>query len=136
MDTHLDPTSIALLNLLTEKQKDYALTLYANREKKVSTAYILWVVFGVYYFYLGHPVKNILLWILCGCFIGIIWWIIDLFRISGMVKRKNRRSVSRKPSSSTRAPCRPCILKSRSHRKRPPRKQGGLLRSITMSTVV
>lgn len=78
MDTHLDPTSIALLNLLTEKQKDYALTLYANREKKVSTAYILWVVFGVYYFYLGHPVKNILLWILCGCFIGIIWWIIDL----------------------------------------------------------
>ena len=79
MDTHLDPTSIALLNLLTEKQKDYALTLYANREKKVSTAYILWVVFGVYYFYLGHPVKNILLWILCGCFIGIIWWIIDLF---------------------------------------------------------
>ena len=76
MDTHLDPTSIALLNLLTEKQKDYALTLYANREKKVSTAYILWVVFGVYYFYLGHPVKNILLWI--------------LFRISGMVKRKNQ----------------------------------------------
>ena len=74
MDTHLDPTSIALLNLLTEKQKDYALTLYANREKKVSTAYILWVVFGVYYFYLGHPVKNILLWILCGCFIGIIWY--------------------------------------------------------------
>ena len=52
MDTHLDPTSIALLNLLTEKQKDYALTLYANREKKASTAYILWVVFGVYYFYL------------------------------------------------------------------------------------
>ena len=39
MDTHLDPTSIALLNLLTEKQKDYALTLYANREKKASTAY-------------------------------------------------------------------------------------------------
>lgn len=63
MDTHLDPTSIALLNLLTEKQKDYALTLYANREKKASTAYILWVVFGVYYFYLGHPVKNILLWL-------------------------------------------------------------------------
>lgn len=63
MDTHLDPTSLALLNLLTEKQKDYALTLYANREKKASTAYILWVVFGVYYFYLGHPVKNILLWI-------------------------------------------------------------------------
>lgn len=129
MDTHLDPTSIALLNLLTEKQKDYALTLYANREKKVSTAYILWVVFGVYYFYLGHPVKNILLWILCGCFIGIIWWIIDLFRISGMVKRKNQEILKICIEEAQQLyPCRPCILKSRSHRKRPPCKQDGLFR--------
>ena len=131
MDTHLDPTSIALLNLLTEKQKDYALTLYVNREKKVSTAYILWVVFGVYYFYLGHPVKSILLWILCGCFIGITWWIIDLFRISGMVKRKNQEILKICIAEAQQlypSPCRPCILKSRPHRKRPPRKQGGLFR--------
>ena len=71
------------------RQKEYALTLYSGREKKKSTAYILWIVFAVYYFYLGHPVKNIIFWLLWTCFIGEIWWIIDLFRISGMVDRKN-----------------------------------------------
>lgn len=80
---------IALLNVLTPRQKEYALTLYSGREKKKSTAYILWIVFAVYYFYLGHPVKNIIFWLLWTCFIGEIWWIIDLFRISGMVDRKN-----------------------------------------------
>ena len=89
MDATLDSEDIALLNQLSDKQKDYALTLYTAREKKKSTAYILWILFGVYYFYLGHPFKNILLWLLCFCFIGEIWWIIDLFRISGMVDRKN-----------------------------------------------
>lgn len=53
---------IALLNVLTPRQKEYALTLYSGREKKKSTAYILWIVFAVYYFYLGHPVKNIIFW--------------------------------------------------------------------------
>lgn len=63
--------------------------IYAAREKKKSTAYILWLFFALYYFYLGHPVKNIIFWLLWTCFIGEIWWIIDLFRISGMVDRKN-----------------------------------------------
>jgi TM2 domain-containing membrane protein YozV len=90
MDEKLDNDSIALLNLLTAKQKDYALTLYASREKKKSIAYILWCVIGLYYFYLGKPVKNILLWVLSACFVGVIWWFVDLFRISGMVEKKNR----------------------------------------------
>lgn len=90
MDATLDSEDITLLNQLSDKQKDYALTLYTAREKKKSTAYILWILFGVYYFYLGHPFKNILLWLLCFCFIGEIWWIVDLFRMSGMVKRKNK----------------------------------------------
>ena len=85
MDATLDSEDIALLNQLSDKQKDYALTLYTAREKN-----ILWILFGVYYFYLGHPFKNILLWLLCFCFIGEIWWIVDLFRMSGMVKRKNK----------------------------------------------
>lgn len=67
MDATLDSEDITLLNQLSDKQKDYALTLYTAREKKKSTAYILWILFGVYYFYLGHPFKNILLWLLCFC---------------------------------------------------------------------
>ena len=76
MEPSFDADEINLLNNLTEKQKSYALTLYASREKKTSTAYILWIVFAVYYFYLGRPVRNILLWLLMCC--------------SGMVKDKNR----------------------------------------------
>ncbi len=90
MDATLDNESIALLNLLTEKQKDYALTLYASREKKKSIAYILWFVIGLYYFYLGKPFRNLILWALSFCFVGLIWWFIDLFRISGMVKKRNK----------------------------------------------
>lgn len=58
MDATLDSEDIALLNQLSDKQKDYALTLYTAREKKKSTAYILWILFGVYYFYLGHPLQK------------------------------------------------------------------------------
>lgn len=85
---------IALLNVLTPEQKEYALTLYSGREKTKSTAYILWIVFAVYYFYLGHPVKNILLWILWPLGIGAVWWFIDLFRISGMVDRRNQEILT------------------------------------------
>lgn len=85
----LTEEEIARLAALPEKQRDYAVKIYTAREKKKSTAYILWLFFAVYYFYLGHPVKNIIFWLLWTCFIGEIWWIIDLFRISGMVDRKN-----------------------------------------------
>lgn len=114
MDATLDSEDIALLNQLSDKQKDYALTLYTAREKKKSTAYILWILFGVYYFYLGHPFKNILLWLLCFCFIGEIWWIVDLFRMSGMVKRKIRKScwsALKKRCSSTRPRLPPLPIK-------------------------
>lgn len=82
---------LALLRGLSEKQKYYALTMYAPREKKTSTAYILWFLFGCHYFYLGKIGKNLLLWLLCFVGIGVIWWFIDLFRISGMVQKKNRK---------------------------------------------
>ena len=39
----LDSEDISLLNQLSDKQKDQALTLYTAREKKKSTAYILWI---------------------------------------------------------------------------------------------
>lgn len=44
MDATLDSEDITLLNQLSDKQKDYALTLYTAREKKKSTAYILWIL--------------------------------------------------------------------------------------------
>ncbi len=90
MDEMLDTGDIALLNTLTPDQKHHALILYAGREKKKSIAYVLWVLFAVYYFYLGRPVMNIVLWLLMCLAIGWIWWFVDLFRISSMVERKNK----------------------------------------------
>lgn len=95
MDSSLDIEELTRLKALTEKQRNYALTLYAGREKKKTTAYVLWVIFAVYYFYLGKPVKNILLWLTSTIFIGVIWWFIDLFRISGMVKEANRKILDK-----------------------------------------
>lgn len=109
MDATLDSEDISLLNQLSDKQKDQALTLYTAREKKKSTAYILWILFGVYYFYLGHPFKNILLWLLCFCVIGEIWWIVDLFRLSGMVKRKKQGNPAGVHQRSHAALPRPAI---------------------------
>lgn len=88
MDTLTDE-EITLLNSLTEKQKSQALALYAAREKKTSTAYIFWVLFSCHYFYLGKPWKNVFLWLLMCCLIGEIWWLIDAFRMSGLVRKKN-----------------------------------------------
>ena len=85
----LTEEEIARLAALPEKQRDYAVKIYAAREKKKSTAYILWLFFALYYFYLGHPVKNIIFWLLWSCLIGEIWWLIDLFRISDMVDETN-----------------------------------------------
>lgn len=54
-DTGIDPDSLRVLSMLSEKQRDCALTLYANREKKKSLAYVFWIVGAVYYFYLDRP---------------------------------------------------------------------------------
>ena len=90
MDERLDMGDIVLLNTPTPEQKHHALLLYAGREKKKWIAYVLWVFFMVYYFYLGRPVMNIILWILMCMAVGWIWWFVDLFRISSMVDRKNK----------------------------------------------
>ena len=100
----LTEEEIARLAALPEKQRDYAVKIYAAREKKKSTAYILWLFFALYYFYLGHPVKNIIFWLLWSCLIGEIWWLIDLFRISGMVGRRDQRRNPRNMHRRSQSP--------------------------------
>lgn len=89
------PEDLALLTTLSDQQKQYALTLYASREKETTTAYILWCFFGCHYFYLGKIFTNILMWLLWPLFIGAIWWFIDLFRMKSLVQRKNHEILSK-----------------------------------------
>lgn len=85
----MDGVFLAYTRDLTEKQKAYAFSTYNSRKKSTSTAYILWFVFGVYYFYLGKPLKNILLWVTSLILVGVIWWIVDAFRMSSIVEDVN-----------------------------------------------
>ncbi len=60
---------------------------YELRKKSILLAYILWFFFGFHYLYLGRIGTQIIYWLTFGGF-GL-WMLIDLFRIPGMVERKN-----------------------------------------------
>lgn len=86
----MTPDVLALLQGLTEQQKNYVLSVQA-RQKDTGLAYLFWFLFGVHYFYLNKPVINIIYWLTAG---GLgIWMIIDLFRIPGMVKDRNKEFI-------------------------------------------
>lgn len=63
-----------------------------NRQRKsVGTAFVFWILgslLGLHYLYFKKP----LLWILFIFTMGgfMIWWLIDAFRISGIVKNHNK----------------------------------------------
>ena len=86
----MTPDILALMQGLTEQQKNYVLSAQA-RQKDTGLAYLFWFVFGVHYFYLNKPVINIIYWLTAG---GLgIWMIIDLFRIPGMVRLRNKEII-------------------------------------------
>ena len=74
---------------LNENQRRYVLPRYESRKKSKVVAYLLWFFFAFYYFYVGKPVRNILLWLLFTILIGFVWWFVDLFYIGGMVDDYN-----------------------------------------------
>ena len=82
----MDAKLLLLLHTLPEQQRSYVLSRQSELKQK-STAYILWFLFGVHYFYLSKPIINILYWVTGGGF-GV-WAVIDLFRIPGMIREKN-----------------------------------------------
>ncbi|MGA7708902.1 MAG: TM2 domain-containing protein [Acidobacteriaceae bacterium] len=60
---------------------------YEVRKKSAFFAYFFWFFFGFHYLYLGRISIQLLYWLTIGGF-GF-WMLIDLFRIPGMVERKN-----------------------------------------------
>lgn len=60
---------------------------YEHRKKSGLAAYILWFLLGFHYLYLGRIGIQLLYWLTAG---GLgLWILIDIFRIPGMVERKN-----------------------------------------------
>jgi hypothetical protein len=61
---------------------------YRRRAKSAAPAYILWLFLAFHYIYLRKWGLQFLFWLTLGGF-GI-WWLIDLFRVAGMVRDYNK----------------------------------------------
>jgi len=76
-----------LENLSPQKQAEF-LEEYRRKTKSLSVAYVAWFFLGWHYAFLGKWGAQFLFWITCG---GIaVWWVIDLFRIPGMIRDHNK----------------------------------------------
>lgn len=86
-------STVYLLKGLSDEQKAYVMSQLATKEKDTSMAYLCWF-FGIHYFYLGEPLKNVLYLLTSLTIIGIIIWaIIDLFRMKSIVEEANTKII-------------------------------------------
>jgi hypothetical protein len=61
---------------------------YRRRSKSTAVCYLLWLCLGWHYAYLRKWGIQVLFWLSAGGL--IIWWLIDLFRIPGLIENYNR----------------------------------------------
>jgi len=61
---------------------------YKRNSKSAATAYAFCLLFGLHYAYMGKWGVQLLFWLTGGGF--MLWWLVDLFRLSGVVKKWNR----------------------------------------------
>ena len=77
----------SLAELPAARQEEF-LEEYRRRAKSIPPAYILWLLLGFHYIYLRKWGLQILFWLTLG---GLwLWWIVDLFRMPGMVRDYNK----------------------------------------------
>lgn len=75
-------------NTLTAKEKKHSLALYDLQRKSISVAYICWF-FSLHYLYVRKWLLFIVFFFTLG---GVgLWWFIDLFRISTILKEYNTK---------------------------------------------
>jgi len=72
---------------LTEDQQRSFLEDYYRHRKSTGLAFLCWLFFGLHYAYLGRWGWQVVFWLCLGGF--FLWWIIDLFRLSGMTSTYN-----------------------------------------------
>lgn len=62
---------------------------YERRRKSKGFAYFAWLFFGWHYLYLRRVGLQFAFWLFCLVFIGLVWWVVDLFRVGGLVDQMN-----------------------------------------------
>jgi hypothetical protein len=65
---------------------------YLRRRTATDTAYILWFL-GFHYAYYKKWTLLVLFWVSCFLVIGLIWWIVDIFRIKDMNQDFNSQTA-------------------------------------------
>lgn len=76
-----------VVKLPPQKQEEFV-EEYRRKAKSTGPAYLLWLFLGWHYVYLRKWGIQILFWVTLG---GLfVWWLIDLFRIPGMVMDYNK----------------------------------------------
>jgi TM2 domain-containing membrane protein YozV len=66
-------------------------TRLEGKRKKRRYGYLAWLCLGSHYFYLGRPATQAIFWLTGGGL--LLWWLADLFRIPGLVRRRNLRAT-------------------------------------------
>jgi hypothetical protein len=73
--------------LSAQRQGEF-LEEYNRKAKSAGWAYVLWLVLGAHYLYLRKWGFQVLFWLTFGGL--LIWWIVDAFRIPGMIRDYNK----------------------------------------------
>ena len=73
--------------LSAQKQGEFV-EEYRRKAKTPGWAYVLWLLLGAHYAFLGKWGLQVIFWLTLGGF--CVWWVIDAFRITGMVKDYNK----------------------------------------------
>ncbi len=77
----------SLAELSAGRQEEF-LEEYLRRSKRAAPAYLLWMLVGFHYVYLRKWDLQFFFWLTAGGM--LLWWLVDLFRVAGMVRDYNR----------------------------------------------
>lgn len=90
-DIRKDLPEMVTSSLRDMKQQDQNIFIeeFCRRRRTVGLGYLLWFL-GFHYAYYKKWALLILFWVSCILIFGIVWWVVDAFRIKSMTKTYNQ----------------------------------------------
>ena len=89
IDDSLPPDMLKGILLLSPDTQALFVDGYRGRARTVQTSYLFWFV-SLYYAYLDEWFLQFAFWLSWSLFFpGLIWWIVDAFRLQGLVRKHN-----------------------------------------------
>lgn len=90
-----DELPLSVVDRLTELPREAQVEFYeeyTRRSRSEVAGYMLHLFFGLRYGYLDKWVLQVLAWLAWGFMgVGMVWWVVDFFRIPRLVKNHNRK---------------------------------------------